>query len=225
MQLTAESSFSDNSAVNRKETSLQKDVGDLAASKGYELSLEQRGLLMLPNTNDARICYRWMYTYFYSFGDRVPNSDRIHLDHAEAKSVWEDYMDDATIENNLSYARFLQLWKMCFPYVRLREYKQCCAKCEICFKLSEARRGTKDKEKKTFFTNLHALHRSMYMAERIKYGERRYLAQTVPRLHLSTISDGMAQLHCLLPYYANKFTVSASDFILLRAVYHVVHYR
>lgn len=46
------------------------------------------------------------------------------------------------------------------------------------------------------------------MGERKSYAERRRLAQTRPELYLSTIADGMAQLHCLLPYFANKMQIN-----------------
>ena len=48
------------------------------------------------------------------------------------------------------------------------------------------------------------------MGERREYAERRYLARQQPDKYMSTISDGMAQLHCLLPYFGNQYTVNVN---------------
>jgi hypothetical protein len=73
--------------------------------------------------------------------------------------------------------------------------------------MSETRRKTTDRAKKQYITMLHGLHRTMYMGERLSYAERRLKATQEPEKYLSTIADGMAQNHCLLPYFANKYTV------------------
>jgi hypothetical protein len=52
-------------------------------------------------------------------------------------------------------------------------------------------------------TQMHALHRTMYMGERMKYYMKRDLAINEPLSYLSIISDGMAQNHCKLPWHAN----------------------
>jgi hypothetical protein len=108
----------------------------------------------------------------------------------------------------ITYNQFLRLWHICFPHVRVREYKQCCGKCLACMTMSESRRKTGDPRKKKYLTMLHSLHRTMYMGERLSYAARRTQAVEEPEKYLSSIADGMAQNHCLLPYFANKYTVS-----------------
>ena len=184
-----------------------KELGRLAKLHDYQLSADDKALMLLPNSTESIDCYSWMRQYFNDYGEHVPNSDQIHLEHVPIKSIWEEYTDDPGQSDTVSYKQFVTIWVKCFPHVRIREYKQCCAKCKICFKLSEARRGTKDKAEKDYITYMHALHRSMYMGERATYALRRKLAREDPARYLSTISDGMAQLHCLLPYFANKYTV------------------
>jgi hypothetical protein len=46
------------------------------------------------------------------------------------------------------------------------------------------------------------------MAERIAYYDRIRLAMENPRIYLSMISDGMAQIHCELPYFSNMHQYS-----------------
>ena len=200
-----------NDKVNYKakeDKEMLKDIEQLVNSKGLNLSAKQRALMLLPNTERALDAFTWMDRYFTDYGEHVPNSEEIHLEHVEIKTIWTEFVADQHANHAISYNQFCELWHTCFPLVRIREYKQCCAKCTICFKLSEARRGTSDRAEKSWFTDLHGLHRSMYMGERATYAERRNLARQYPERYLSTISDGMAQLHCLLPYFANKFTVS-----------------
>ena len=197
-----------------------KDIEELVQSKGISLSNEQKGLMLLPNAVFAIESYRWMGWYFKSYGDQVPNSDQINLEYIIVKSIWEEYKNDVGEERSLTYPAFLRLWHTCFPYVKVREYKQCCGKCMTCFKLSEARKLTKDHNKKTYVTMLHSLHRTFYMGERDTYAERRRLARMHPSLYMSTISDGMAQLHCLLPYFGNKYTVTLN--MSISACYHIL---
>ena len=69
--------------------------------------------------------------------------------------------------------------------------------------LSDSRRKENTKEKRSDITSLHALHRDTFMGERKKYYHRRHLGLTRIKEYLSTISDGMAQLHNELPWRAN----------------------
>ncbi len=48
------------------------------------------------------------------------------------------------------------------------------------------------------------LFRTAYMGERLTYGTRRQQAMSYPSEFISLISDGMAQIHCELPWYANN---------------------
>jgi len=76
-------------------------------------------------------------------------------------------------------------------------------KCLTCAKLTEARKRSKGKEVRTYYTTLHYLHKSAYMAERACYRARKAEAKKDINDALSIIGDGMAQNHCELPYWAN----------------------
>ena len=98
---------------------------------------------------------------------------------------------------------FEKLWIACFPHVKIRQFKSVCGKCKTCEKLSSARRSFHDVKTREQITTMHALHRSMYMGERMCYYNRRNEAMSLPSTVWSLISDGMAQIHCQLPHQGN----------------------
>ena len=95
---------------------------------------------------------------------------------------------------------FENIWRACFPHVKIRQFKFVCGKCKTCKKLSSARRSFHDMKTREQITTMHALHRSMYMGERLSYYDRRNEAMSKPSTVWSIISDGMAQMHCQLPH-------------------------
>ena len=217
-QETKDRAFGDRTTINHMGASFFRDMERLIKSQGLLLTKEDKALMLLPNTVNALDCYQWMYRYFNSYGDHTPNKEEIHLEYIKAKVIWEEYYDDVGEERGLQYAHFLHLWHTCFPYVRIREYKHCCGKCTTCFKLTEMRRSTKNVVLRDYVVTMYGLHRIMYMGERNTYAERRMLAAMHPALYLSTISDGMAQLHCLLPYFGNKVPVCCNTYYI-----HYIH--
>jgi hypothetical protein len=90
--------------------------------------------------------------------------------------------------------------------VKIRAYKSCAGKCSACAILSTARGKYKDSTRREIVTALFALHRTMFMGERMKYQERINEARDNPKDVLSTIADGMQQTHCELPYLKNLFS-------------------
>ena len=75
---------------------------------------------------------------------------------------------------------FEKLWIACFPHVKIRQFKSVCGKCKTCEKLSSARRSFHDVKTREQITTMHALHRSMYMGERMCYYNRRNEAMSLP---------------------------------------------
>ena len=104
----------------------------------------------------------------------------------------------------LSEKEFLYLWRLVFPYVKVRKYKSSCGHCAVCTLLAEMRRKFKDKVGRREVTNLFALHRLASMGERRSYYDRRLLGQLYPHNFWSSIADGMQQNHCMLPWYGNQ---------------------
>jgi len=206
----ADTVFNDRTAIDPSNKNFYRDIEALCKSKGIDLSPEQRAMMYLNNTTKAMDAYTWMDYFFNAYGCKVPNSEQIHIDYMEMKKLWEEYVEDLGEINSLGYRSFLLLWRACFPHVRVREFKQCCGKCITCLKLTECRRGTKCKNKKDYLSRLFYFHRITFMGERKTYAQRRYLAREQPDNYMSTISDGMAQLHCLLPYFGNQYTVNVN---------------
>jgi len=68
LRTSADPVFNDRTAVNRDKNAYLKDIEGLAASNDYDLSAEEKSLLVLPNTIEGVTCFRWMTTYFLSFG-------------------------------------------------------------------------------------------------------------------------------------------------------------
>ena len=95
---------------------------------------------------------------------------------------------------------FEKIWSACFSHVKIRQFKSVCGKCKTCEKLSSARRSFHDVKTREQITTMHALHRSMFMGERMCYYNRRNEAMSKPSTVWSIISDGMAQIHCQLPH-------------------------
>jgi hypothetical protein len=88
--------------------------------------------------------------------------------------------------------------------VKIRKFKHCCGKCNLCSRLSELRRQFQDARGREEVTMLFVLHRSTYMGEREAYYGRRFLAMHEKWNHLSTITDGMQQNRCMLPWFGHN---------------------
>jgi len=64
--------------------------------------------------------------YFNLVGDAMPNTNcEIHLEPIAIKEVYGEYIDDMTVSkmDTINSESFSQLWKDCFPYVLVREFK------------------------------------------------------------------------------------------------------
>ena len=99
---------------------------------------------------------------------------------------------------------FYDLWKLVFSHVKIRKFKHCCGKCNLCSALSELRRKFHDARGRREVTQLFHLHRITFMGERRTYYSRRNLALIESWVYLSGITDGMQQNRCLLPWFGNN---------------------
>ncbi len=182
-----------------------KNLIALAASYDIHLSPTQLGSLQVPNTVASLTCFSWLQSFFQAVGDKEPNRDEIHLEPTDIKSVHAEYRQAVadTGEEVLAYTTFLNLWVTCFPHVRIREFKAVTGKCKTCAVLSEARRKQLSYAGCRYLTELHSLHRTMYMGERLTYYERRDRACRTPSEFWSAIGDGMMTQHSVLPHRGN----------------------
>ena len=188
------------------EVSDKKLIG-FASRFGINLNVEQLGALRMSDSEQSAVCAAWMTYYFSLVGDQVPDSDsEIHLEPIPKKNVYSEYRFDMEqiSEIPLQLQTFLQIWKKIFSYVKVRKYKQSCGHCNTCAMLSDKRRQFRDRRGREEITNLYALHRLSTMQERRRYYSRRLEAQLPPQLVLSTISDGMQQNHCMLPWFGHN---------------------
>lgn len=170
-----------------------KNLTTLAETFDIELTPLQLAALVVPNTVASLSCFAWMQSFFDAVGDKQPNHSEIHLEPTEVKTVHSEYhqvISDAG-EPVLEYTAFLNMWDSCFKHVKIREFKAVTGKCKTCTLLSEARRKQLSLAGRRYLTELHALHRSMYMGERLSYYERRNNAMLMPRSYWSGIGDGM----------------------------------
>lgn len=161
----------------------------------------------IPNSYKSLACYVWMHNYFDLVGDQAPNSGgEIHLDPTTKEEIYTEYVMDmeSVGEERLDPSNFRDLWKTCFPHVKIKEFKNVTGKCDTCAALTAARKKYRDKASREMVQYFHAMHRIMFMSERKEYYLRRHFALFTPSTHMSIISDGMAQNHCKLPWMANQ---------------------
>lgn len=174
----------------------------------------------------------WMKRYIEEVGDKQPNLDgEIHMDYIAKKEIYLEYYESRrkAHEPYIRRSLFHKIWKSCFPHVRIRyvcqvyrsvaqtqlpyvklfrRYKNVCGKCVACMLLSLARQTHTDRESRQYISEMAALHKGTFMGEREGFAERKEDAIRDPNAHISLISDGMAQTHCLLPYLGNQDSFS-----------------
>eukprot|EP01036_Dinobryon_divergens_P037208 gene37208-48631_t len=153
------------------------EILKIAKSKGYGLSREQIQSLSIPNTAQSVRCFAWMDYYFRLLGDEMPNMNETHLEPTTLLDIHSEYSADMKREGltPLVYSVWTVFWKNVFPHVKVREFKAVTGKCLNCAMLSHAR---------------------------TKYTRQQH-ATTMPHQAMSSIQDGMAQYHCLLPHFKN----------------------
>ena len=196
--------YNDSSVVHPEIIVATNEVGQ---SFNITLTHQQRSAMVLPKAEGSLHLYCWLEEFFGFVGEHMPNSNEIHLDNATVKlTVHKLYKTEclAFQMSPLSYNRFLEIWCLCFPYVKIREYKGVTGKCWTCLTLSEARNKFSDRIRSKIVRELHALHRAAYMSERIEYYKRIQRSIRDPDTFMSLIADGMAQIHCQLPWFNNQ---------------------
>jgi len=73
-----------------------------------------------------------MQIFFELVGDAIPNSDgELHLEPVQKEEIWKEYICDMENagEKYLSINSFRSMWKVCFSYVKIREYKAVTGPC------------------------------------------------------------------------------------------------
>jgi hypothetical protein len=203
---TTEPAYSDKSTV---ELAMFPQLHKLAKGFGLYLTKKQVAAAKLPNSPTVLTAYGWMAAHFDLIGDMAPNKDgEIHLEPCHIVEVYGEYILDMQHADTaqVHVDTFASIWKSCFEYVKIREFKAVSGKCACCANLSTMRKTFKNRHEREYIKMMHALHRSTYMGERISYATRRNQAVMEKSRYLSTISDGMQQGHNMLPHMANQNT-------------------
>jgi len=202
-----QSDFTDRSTASRD------TVASVQRKYGVELCLDRQslGYALIPNTAAAKLCAGWFDYFFNLVGDKAPNCNEIHIEPCTKQSIYSEYHDTISClypenakEYLLGYSQFAQVWNDCFPYCKIRQYKAVTGKCNCCGVLSDLRRKYKKTSVRQEVTDLHALHRITYMAERRTYYRKQFLSIMEPNKYMSVIFDGMAQGHTELPYMSGQ---------------------
>lgn len=180
---------------------------ECAKQRGITLNRYQMASLAVPNTSAALTMFSWMDDYFDLVGQILPNGHDVELENTPLCEIYEEYMidlDSARMRSSvLSISAFETMWLECFPNVKRRAYIGVCGKCHPCAAMGIARSKHHFRHEREHLKMLHAFHRISFMNERRLYYGRRQKAMQMPFKFLSIITDGMAQAHCQLPYYAN----------------------
>lgn len=185
------------------------EVKKIAERHNLQLNRDELGAAVLPSGEGSVNCFVWLKQYLSNCGDDQPNRDESHLDHITKNEVYKDYLLDLQQGENddratVTYSTFVKIWNDCLPYVKIREYKACSGKCEMCCRLSVLMKQNKTVEALRDIKDFRALHRVDFMADRARYKERINQGINDPDKFLSIITDGMQQFHTELPYFGNK---------------------
>lgn len=182
-----------------------KAILKVADERGMDLTRQQIQAMSIPNTDQSVRCFAWMDYYFNLLGDDIPNADEKHLEPIPCTEIHAEYVADMTREGcePLTYVAWGEIWTTLFPHVKVRQFKAVTGKCTHCAMLAHARSTFTLVNERAHLTECHFFHRNTVMSERMEYGKRRQHAVAVPGQAMSSIQDGMAQNHSLLPYYGN----------------------
>jgi hypothetical protein len=200
--------FTDHTAMDKSGIN-DKRVIAFCKHFGISLSRMQLRALKIPNSLSSLTTVAWMNYYFKLVAESPPNAEEeLHLEPCKKKDIFEEYCFDMScyhdLEEPIRLELFLEIWASVFNYVKIRKFKQCCGKCNLCARLSELRRQFTDVRGREEVTRLFEVHRMTYMGEREMYYARRLSAMHEPWNYLSTITDGMQQNRCLLPWYGHR---------------------
>jgi hypothetical protein len=124
-------------------------------------------------------CVAWLNEYFSQYGDQQPNERTVYISEKLKVDCYEQYCNAIVITEPVSRDDFYNIWKNCFPYIRLRKDCNIIGKCNKCAKISQLRSSSNAISKITG-KELHTLHRVLFQNERLRYEERVFHAMSEP---------------------------------------------
>lgn len=176
---------------------------------GVKLSDRQLGAVKIPpRSTKSKAAVQWLDSFITVAACVNPKDNKLQIELCGMDELYLMYVNDFTNvfkEKYLGKNHFRKIFKDVFsPVVQIRKRKSVTGKCQICALLSFIRSRAKSQVEIEAISKLHMIHKIGFMGERNSYYERRALAMRLPMEYLSLITDGMAQIHCLLPWMKGK---------------------
>ncbi|XP_076090729.1 uncharacterized protein LOC143062813 isoform X2 [Mytilus galloprovincialis] len=172
-------------------------------------------------TTEAHIIAKqYLEQYAKHFGDDQPDVPEIHLPSCLTKKlVFKDYSLHCITNHHkaIKRTRFLQIWRMEFPNVKVRKHQKMtqCTECAV-FKEAFLKKLSQDEFKKLEVRR--KAHLTLQRIAREKYYKHRTKSQENPQQYLSLIIDNMDQSKTNLPRFP---FVSKADNSLTKLHHHV----
>ncbi len=114
-------------------------------------------------TDDHAYAYGWFSVTAELVGDKMPNSDHIHLDPVAKRQFWYEYVVDMRYivkrPTFLNYNSFCELWREQFGHVKIRKYKSVTGKCSECAAFAELKQHATSAALLKHIKLLRAYHR------------------------------------------------------------------
>lgn len=161
-----------------------------------------------PRSEKAKALVNWLDRFITVASCVNPTNGKLQIELCGLDDLYLMYVNDFTNiykAKVLGKVQFRKYFKDIFgPVVQVRKRKSVTGKCNICALLSFIRMRSKSHTEIEAVSKLHAIHKMGFMGERMTYYERRAQAMLIPKDYLSLITDGMTQLHCILPFMKGK---------------------
>ena len=122
-EVAVERPLNDKSAVNKGYASL---IISHAENRGHPLNIDQKAMLLIPNSPKWTSCYAWLKDYFSFVADYMPNTDEeMHLEPCEMSAIYEEYVEFYKDDLNgvIDLKQFYNIWDSLFPHVKIRAFK------------------------------------------------------------------------------------------------------
>ena len=167
-------------------------------------------LSCIPEDDASMEALDWMITFFTTTADKSPIGDnRVELNGLYSyDSIYGLFCKQTVnvLETHpvVSGSTFRDIWKRCFPNVRIKKSLSVNGKCEVCALIFDREEFFRRREEVDYLKFLKYIHRHTVMRCREHYRDNRRLALLHPEIYMSIIIDGMQQSHCNLPHRANN---------------------
>ena len=194
--------FSDSSSIDESIS-----PGDLKKflKEYYQIELPDSYVSLLgvsARSTKSKALYNWMDKFITTASCINPTDGKLQIELCGMSELYLIYVADMQIfkESYVGFNYFKFFFKKNFYFVQIRKKKSVTGKCQICATLSMLRLSCKSTLEIEQISRLFAIHKLGFMGERKAYYNRRGLALDLPKEFLSLITDGMAQMHCILPW-------------------------